>query len=709
MMMKRRHLLAGAGLASITVVFSAGCSLVPVIPQRPTPTTENAQGWIRHDADGRSTLWVPCTEMGQQISTALQALAAAELGVAHQAVQLRLPGTGDIARVRATVGSASVQDFALPLAQACATLREALASGVATAAGNSTLPAQPLPASALRSFQALAARPMEQQAAPGQLHAIVTGQPLFAGDTRLPGMLYGRVLRAPVSAELDARPGAMDEAAARADPACIAVVRSPLLLQMNSLGVGIVARSPAALDRIEAALAVQWQVDEGGGFEAEAIATRIDIDRHLARGALRHVPRGDTMPEGEAWSIDLRMDIPLAAHAPIEPRSATAAWSPQAQKNEPVLRVWAGTQDLFYVRDVLARHLALDAERIEVQACRVGGGFGGRTLCTVELEAAVLAQAVGAPVKVHWSRAQEFAQGFQRPPSSHRVRARVRQGRVTHWWHAFASSHILFTPAAMPPWMQALADFAGDSGVARGSQLAYAVPQQRTEFTAQRLPVHTGPWRGLGAGPNTLVVESAMDECARQARADPLAWRLAHTTDKRLAAAFERVAREAHWKNRPASDATTLRGRGIAGGIYKGVSYAAAVADVAVDRASGQVRVTAIWCAHDCGLVLQPDGVRAQTEGNLVWCLGMVLHEELPVAASRVAAATFADYALPRMGDVPPLHVHLVESGAPPTGAGETAMVAGAGAIANALRDATGHRFTRFPVRSTDVLQALKG
>lgn len=707
--MKRRHLLAGAGLAAITVTFG-GCTLVPVIPKRPTPGAEDAQGWIRH-ADGRYTLWVPCTEMGQQISTALQGLAAAELGVPPQAVQLRLPGTGDIARVRATVGSASVQDFALPLAQACATLREALARGAAAG----TLPAQPLPASALRSFQALAgARTGTPGSAPpaGYLHAIVTGQPLFAGDTRLPGMLYGRVLRAPVSAELESRPGTMNEGAARADPACVTVVRSPLLQQMGSLGVGIVARSPAALDRIEAALAVQWQVD--GSFGPGEIAARIDIDQHLARGALRHTPRSDAMPEGGAWSVDLRMDVPLAAHAPIEPRSATAAWArepqrAQAGQPQPLLRVWAGTQDLFYVRDVLARNFSLDAEQIEVQACRVGGGFGGRTLCTVELEAAVLAQAAGAPVKVHWSRAQEFAQGFQRPPSSHRVRARMHQGRITHWWHAFASSHILFTPAAMPVWMQTLADFAGDSGVARGSQLAYAVPHQRIEFAARRLPVHTGPWRGLGAGPNTLVVESAMDECARHAGADPLAWRLAHTTDARLAAAFERVAREARWHERPISDATTLRGRGIAGGIYKGLSYAAAVADVAVDRATGQVRVTALWCAHDCGLVLQPDGVRAQTEGNLVWCLGMVLLEELPLAASRVAAATFADYPLARMGDVPPLHVHLIDSSAPPTGAGETAMVAGAGAIANALRDATGVRFTRFPVRSEQVLQALKG
>lgn len=698
--MKRRQFLAAAAAGALTVTL-AGCSLVPVIPKRPTSTADDALGWIRYEND-RYTLWLPSAEMGQQISAALQGLAAAELGVPPAQVHLQLPSTRHIARVRATVGSASVQDFALPLARASATLREALAQGQTTG----TLVARDIAPSALRSLQPRAGGAQEAAAAPGQLHALVTGQPLFAGDTRLPGLLYGRVLRAPMSAELASRPQAWDEAAARADPACVAVVQHPRLLQMGSLGLGIVARTPSALDRIEAALAVQWQVEDGSAFEQAAIDERIDIDTHLRRGALQHYLRKDDMPTDTAWTLDLRMDVPLAAHAPIEPRSATAHWLPATDKSTD-LRVWAGTQDLFYVRDVLARQLGVDTERIEVQACRIGGGFGGRTLCTVELEAAVLAQAVGAPVKVQWSRTQEFAQGFHRPPSSHRVRARVQGGRITHWWHALASSHILFTPAAMPVWMQTLADLAGDSGVARGAQMPYDVPQQRIEFTAQRLPVHTGPWRGLGAGPNTLVVESAMDECARLAGADPLAWRLQHTTDERLAQVLRRAAAEARWPERPASDATTLRGRGMAGGIYKGVSYAAAVADVEVQRATGQVRVTALWCAHDCGLVLQPDGVRAQTEGNLVWCLGMVLHEQLPVTRSGVAAASFADYPLPRMGDVPPLHVHLIDSSAPPTGAGETAMVAGAGAIANALRDATGVRFARLPVHSADVLQAL--
>ena len=698
--MKRRQFLAAAGAGVLTVTL-AGCSLVPVIPKRPTSTADDALGWIRHE-NGRYTLWLPSAEMGQQISAAMQGLAAAELGVPPAQVHLQLPSTRHIARVRATVGSASVQDFALPLARACATLREALAEGRTTG----TLAPRDIPASALRSLQARTGAAKEAAAAPGQLHALVTGRPLFAGDTRLPGLLYGRVLRAPMSAEITSRPQAWDETAARADPACVAVVQHPRLARMGSLGLGIVARTPSALDRIEAALAVQWQVEDGSAFEQAAIDERIDIDTHLRRGALQHRLRKDDPPTDTAWTLDLRMDVPLAAHAPIEPRSATAHWLAAADQGI-ALKVWAGTQDLFYMRDVLARQLGLDAERIEVQACRIGGGFGGRTLCTVELEAAVLAQAAGAPVKVQWSRAQEFAQGFQRPPSSHRVRARVQGGRITHWWHALASSHILFTPAAMPVWMQTLADLAGDSGVARGAQMPYDVPQQRIEFTAQRLPVHTGPWRGLGAGPNTLVVESALDECARHVGADPLDWRLQHTTDARLAQVLRSAAAESRWSERPASDATTLRGRGIAGGIYKGVSYAAAVADVEVQRATGQVRVTALWCAHDCGLVLQPDGVRAQSEGNLVWCVGMVLHEKLPVARSGVAAASFADYPLPRMGDIPPLHVHLIDSSAPPTGAGETAMVAGAGAIANALRDATGVRFARLPVRSADVLRAL--
>ena len=396
--------------------------------------------------------------------------------------------------------------------------------------------------------------------------------------------------------------------------------------------------------------------------------------------------------------MDLRLDIPFAAHAGIEPRTALAAFARDAEGRER-LRLWTGSQDPFYVRDTLLRHLGLDEDQVEVQVCRLGGGFGARTLVLAELEAALLARAAAAPVKVTWTREQEFAQGFHRPPSSHRLRARVQDGRITHWWHAFASSHILFTPAAMPAWMQRAADFVGDRGVARGAELPYAVARQRIEFDALRLPVHGGPWRGLGAGPNGLAMESAIDACARAAGADALAFRLAHLEDARLAAVLQAVAADAGWGRRRApAPAGWRQGRGLACGIYKQASRVAVVADVEVEAASGEVRVTRMWCAHDCGRVFDSDGVRAQVEGCLVWCLGMVLVEQLPLAASRVAAAGFAESPIPRFAQVPPLQVRLVESGAAPSGAGESAMSAGGGAIANALFDATGVRCTRFPV-----------
>jgi isoquinoline 1-oxidoreductase beta subunit len=280
---------------------------------------------------------------------------------------------------------------------------------------------------------------------------------------------------------------------------------------------------------------------------------------------------------------------------------------------------------------------------------------------------------------------------------------------LSDWWHAFSSSHILFTGAAMPPWMQLAADFLGDAGVTRGSTLPYRCANQRVEYDLTRLTALTGPWRGLGAAPNLLAMESAIDECARAAGTDALAFRLQHLSDPRLAAVLQRVARDAGW-DRPVvrQDGHLLRGRGLAGGIYKGMSYAAAVAQVEVDTQTGDVRVSQLWCAHDCGRMINPDQVRAQTEGNLIWCIGMVLLEELPFSDGRVQAGSFADAPIPRISDICPMQITLMDSQAAATGAGETAMVAGAGAIANALRDATGHRFSRVPVRPNDVLQALR-
>jgi isoquinoline 1-oxidoreductase beta subunit len=692
----RRQLLAGAG-AGLTVALLPGCTL-PVIPRRPAPDAEAARGWVRH-AGGQFTLFLPRAEMGQGILATLGAIACTELGIPPGQLALRLPSTDDIARVRATVGSDSVKDFALPLAQACATLRDALAAGQRSG----RLEPDARPAATLRSFRpgtggAGQAPPLAQGP------DIVQGQPLFVADVRRPGQLFGRVLRAPGSPERASRLLRADEAAARSVPGCVALVRHAALQLGQAEGIGIVARTPGALDRIATALAPQWQLD-GPAFTQADLDRALDIDARQAGGGRRQhqVQRGAVAADG-GWDLDLRFDIPLAAHGAIQPRAAVA---------EPLagggLQLWVGTQDVFYQRDVVCRRLGLDAERVTVHGQRVGGAFGGKTLCTVELEAAVLALAVAAPVKLQWSRAQELQFGFHRPPSSHRVRARLQGGRLQQWWHAFASSHILFTNAVLPPWLQQATDLIGDDGVARGASLPYRVPVVHTEFDLVRLPVFTGPWRGLGAGPNGFVTESAIDEAARATGTDPLAFRLQHldaadAAQARLARVLQRVAAAASWGG-PATPAGAGQrtGRGLAAGVYKGSSWCAVVADVAVDPASGAIRATRLWCAHDCGQVFNPDQVRAQCEGNLVWGLGMLLLDALPVADGGVAAASFAEAPLLRIGALPRLEVVLVDHGEPPGGAGETVIVAATAALANAVRAASGHRITRLPAAAVPV------
>lgn len=673
--LSRRGVLAG-----LTVALFSGCAL-PVIPKRPAPELAAALGWVRHDGAGRYTLWLPRVEMGQGILTGLKQIACAELGAGWHDVTVKIPGTRDIGRVKATVGSDSMKDYALPLAQACALLRDAVVRGGFPSASD----APPVPRWPTADRPDLRCPPL------AQIEAIVTGQPLFVADVRRPGMVFGRVLYAPASPESASSPRAFDEAAARVQPGFVALVRDALFEQGRARGLGIVAATPGELDRIEHALAVQWQVEPGPADWRELL----DVDAHLARDPhLTHTVHDDTVPRNGAWDVDLRFDIPPAAHAAMEPRAAVAEFAPDG-----TLQLWVGSQDVFYQRDVVARRLGLDDDEITVHGHRLGGAFGAKTVCTVELEAAVLARAAGRPVKVQWTRMQEFRQSFHRAPSSHRVRVRLDGGRLKHWWHGFVSAHILFTNAAMPPWLQSVSRFIGDAGVARGARLPYRAAARETRFALQRLPVLAGPWRGLGAGPNHFVIESVIDECARRTGQDPLAFRLAHIDDARLARVLQRAAASARWGEPAAAVPGERVGRGLAGGIYKEMSYAAVVAEVAV-APDGAVRVQRLWCAHDCGRVVNASQVRAQCEGNLVWGLGMVLMEGLALdERGNVAATSFADAPIPRLSDVPPMHIDLVDTGEPPTGAGETAIVAAGAAIANAIRAATGVRLQTLPCR----------
>lgn len=664
--MSRRNLFAHAArLAAGVTVFAAApaCAFnpLPALPTRDMPPAEARIAWLRLRPDGRVQLLLPRQEMGQGISVGLRQIVAEELAEylngELERVEVVLPDTAAIAPVKSTVGSDSMKDFAAPVARAAALLREHLARGGSATELHDT--GQPV---TLRSLRA-GGRHVGQGHPTERIADIVTGAPsLYAGDIRLPGMLFGLVL--PADAEL---------------PALSPGLR-PVELSDGRRGLLSDHAGPlhaASFDR----------------SAAQRAMPDLDIDAALQRGRLEHRLRSDTVEAGAGWTLDRRYDIPFAAHAQIEPRAAVAQW--HSRDAAVQLEVWTGTQDAFFVRETLARQFGLSADRVLVHACRIGGGFGARTIVRQELEAALLAQAAGRPVKVQWSRAAEFADGFHRPPSSHRIRARVSpDGRITDWWHGFCSGHVIFTSAAMPRWMQAVTSFIKDPGVARGALPPYAAGRMRVEFSDIRLPVDTGPWRGLGAGPNGYAIESAIDELAQLAGQDPLRFRLANLDPQhgRLKACLEAVRDLSGWN----TTAPSGTGRGIACGIYKETSYAAVVAEVQV-AGDGAPRVTHLWCAQDSGLVINPDQVRAQIEGNLLWGLGMVLTECLPIEGGRVAAYTFADYPIPTMDAMPAIDIALIEPpGTLPSGAGETAMVAVA-AIANAIAATTGGRVLTLP------------
>jgi isoquinoline 1-oxidoreductase subunit beta len=729
----RRSFLIASG---ISASFLVGCSALPAIPKRPQPSTQAATGWISLTPDGQWRLYSPRMEMGQNILSSLREVAAVELGISAEQIQVQLPSTDDIALVKATVGSDSLRELCVPLASACFALRaeimrratsrlpnsnfgglEFLDGFVQNAVGNRialkdlAAPAMSLDAKDIGSEQLKFFKATTSNAYIAKLFVdgekIARGQPLYAADIRIPGMLYACVLRSPW---VDPALGpsnllSWNEVAVRSVPGFHSVVIHPLFA-----GPALIATRISAIASMQMAAQAKWSRP----VLAETDPVRlVDIDRVWPQ-----------IKTDNTWNVDLRVDMPLAAHAFIEPRCAVA------QPHDQGIKLWTGTQDLFYVRDVVSRDLGLKPDQVQVQAMRIGGAFGGKTIATVEREAALIAKAVGKPVKVQWSRADEFQAGFHRQPTSTRIRARLdTSGMIVDWQHHLSTSHVLFTNAVLPMWMQRLTNIIGDDGAARGQTPIYGFTRQQLKMHLTRLPVFTGPWRGLGAGPNVLAIEIAMDQAAAAAQTDPVEFRLKHLAvaaqdknagdAKRAALCLQKVIALAQKKplgtdSWSAGNANSLASRraftakGVACGAYKAMSYAAAMAQVEVTlNASNELQsivVKKLWCTHDCGRVIDAQGVLGQVQGNLVWTLGMVLLEQLDAPTGTANALNFSEYAIARITDVPPMEIELIESIAPPSGAGETAMVAGAGAIANAairaMKMAGLALPTRFPLRA---------
>jgi isoquinoline 1-oxidoreductase len=639
--------------------------------------------WLHLDAEGGVSAFTGKVDVGQDNRTALALRVARELRVPFERVRVVMGDTDLCPFDPGTFGSRSMPDAGETLARVASGAREALLEAAATRWGLEPSLVEAADGGVRRidtgdvsAYAELAGggarvvvlgsdvfatvragdpsvrRPVPTRAA---LEAVV-GIRRYPSDVVRPGMLHGAVLRAPA---FGATLRSMDPEAASAIPRAT-VVR-------DGSFVGAAAPDPSTAARAVAALRAEWELTPQ---PSEAV-----LEEHLRSHPVQAEGWGGAF-DHEVGDIDAAFaaaDVRLAAtyttayiaHVPLETRVAVAEWDGDR------LTVWTGTQRPFAVREELAGALDVPEEDVRVIVPPTGAGYGGKHTGEVAVEAARLARASGRPVKVRWSREEEFTWGYVRPAAVIDVRSgATRDGALTAWRFTNLNSG----PAAIG--------------------CPYDIPNQRIRFQPAASPLRQGSYRALAATANHFARESHVDELAHELGVDPLELRLRHLSDERLATVFRIAAEGAGW---PPRGLPPGWGLGIAGGTEKD-SRVATVADVRVEP-GGAVHVQRIVTAFECGAIVDPDNLVNQIEGATVMGLGGALFERVRFGNGVIGNACLSEYRVPRLPDVPPIDVLLVDRpDEPPAGAGETPIVAIAPAIANAIFAASGRRLRSLPL-----------
>lgn len=488
-----------------------------------------------------------------------------------------------------------------------------------------------------------------------EIPAMVLGRTRYGIDCAVAGALVASVAHCPV---FGGRLKHLDDHSARAVPG----VRQVLPVEG---GVAVVAEDFWAATRGRDALRLDWEPGENAALDSARIecglAAALEAPGALAaaRGDAQRALRGHAIVEAQYWT-------PYLAHAPIEPMNCLA------QVRGGTCDVWVGTQNQTATRQVAARVAGVPQAKVRVHTQFLGGGFGRRLETDFVAEAVALAKALGAPVQVIWDRAEDLQHDHYRPAHAVRLQAALAaDGTPAAWFMRIAGSELALD----------------------GIHVPYRVANYRQEHAAVDSPLPTGAWRSVGASNNAFAIECFVDELAQRAARDPLEYRLVLLdAAPRHAAVLRAAAERAGWGGTlPAG-----HGRGVA--VYE--SFGSVVAQVAeVVVAEGGLRVERVVCAIDCGIAVAPDAVRAQLEGSVALGLSAALKEEIRVSAGRVAQASFADYPILTIAEMPRVEVHIVPSDAPPGGVGEPGVPVIAPAVANALYAVSGQRLRRLPLR----------
>ncbi len=702
----RREFLRATGAASAGLVIAF--HLPSALVDRATAATAafEPNAWLRIDPQGIVTVIVARSEMGQGVRTAIPMLVAEELEADWKSVRFAQarpdPKYGDMS----TGGSQSMRSLNEPLriagAQARAMLITAAAQtwGVDRAGCHAENGAVVHTASGRRlAYGALVARaaalPVPDAPAlkawgahrvlgtsPARLDGPEknAGRAHFAIDVREPGMRTAVVERCPV-------PGgtlkSFDAARAQARPGVMRV------LQISS-GVAVVADSHWNARRALDDVSLTWDEGPRAALTSAGIAAEQAALVRTPGATFRKEGAGAAALAQAARTIEAVYETPYLAHATMEPMSCAAS------VKDGACTVWVGSQNATAVQRAAAKAAGLPLAKVTVELQYLGGGFGRRSEQDFVVEAVELSKALGAPVKVVWSREDDMRHDWYRPVSCHFLRAGLDAGgRPLVWSHRMAGAGILsrLYPAAVRNGVD-------PSSIDVAENQAYEFPNAEMEFHLHDAGVPTGWWRSVSASQNGYAIECFVDELAVAAGRDPLALRRELLTNHpRHRAVLDLAAEKAGWGTAPPAG----RARGLAM-VESFGSIVVHVAEVSIEQ--GAPRVHHVTCAVDCGHVVHPDLVRAQMESGIVFGLSAALHGAITIDRGRVQQGNFDDYPVLRFAECPSIDVHLLPQGDPMGGIGEVGLPPIAPAVANAIAALTGKRVRSLPLTAEKLAQS---
>jgi nicotinate dehydrogenase subunit B len=640
---------------------------------------EEMSAWLHIGADGVVTVYTGKAEVGQNTRTSLIQAVAEELRTPVASIRLVMADTDRVPFDMGTFGSLSTPVMAPQLHRVSAAAREMLIdmaskqwaiergaldvrngeviekSGSRRIAFSQLTRGQELVQTVSHDAPVTAASEWKicgTTVPKVNGREMVTGRHKYSSDMSAPGMLHGKVLRPSAFASklvsVELRP-------AQSMPGVIVVRDADF--------VAVAAPDPQKAEKAVEAIKAEWKADQQPSSRELFTYLKANVTETQTVHSTGSIPDG--MRSGET-ALSETYQLAYIAHTPLEPRAALAEWKGDK------LTVYTGSQRPFGVRSELAQAFHIPEERVRVIVPDTGAGYGGKHTGEAAIEAARIAKAAGKPVKVVWTREEEFTWAYARPAGVIEISSAVRNdGLMTAWeFHNYNS---------------------GAAGI-RGT---YVVPNEKIEFHTTKAPLRQGSYRALASTANHFARESHMNELAHAVKMDPVEFRMKNLKDGRQRAVISAAAEKFGWgKVKPGEG----RGYGIAAGFEKN-GYVCSAAEVAVDRSTGTVRVVRVVTAFDCGAVVNPDGLKNQVEGAIIMGIGGALFESLEFADGRVLNPHLRTYRVPRFSDVPVLVTVLIDrKDVTSAGAGESPIVATAPAIAEAIFSATGVRLRSMPL-----------